>query len=285
MGTIMAKTDNGKLSKLLTAKEAAQMIGIPFNTLTYWRKEGKSPAYMKDGDRVYYKKSVVQEWIAEHSELVSTKQAAQMMGIAPFTLREFVRKNRKEYEVIKWGKDFYFRKSDIEAQAEKRSRLLTAQETADMMGISLTTLNAHRREHKDAPERAEGNNYVKASVEEWVQKRSELLNTREAAEAMGITHQTLKGKLKNRNDLPEHIKENGRIYFAKADIEKWVEERSKLLTVKQAAQVMGISSSHLNKCVRHENIIASEYVVLGGKGYITKTAVKKWIRERHKCST
>ena len=49
--------------KLLTNKEAAELLGLKPNTLDIWRIQGKGPAYRKVGRLVRYSESDVISWI------------------------------------------------------------------------------------------------------------------------------------------------------------------------------------------------------------------------------
>ncbi len=61
--------------ELLTSAETAALLSIKTNTLEIWRHKGKSPPFIKMGDKpqapVRYVRSAVMEWLAQRS-FVST---------------------------------------------------------------------------------------------------------------------------------------------------------------------------------------------------------------------
>lgn len=61
------KTQNaseGPAKKLLAPKDVEREFGIHQKTLAYWRLEGIGPAYTSFGRRVFYERSVLEEYIA-----------------------------------------------------------------------------------------------------------------------------------------------------------------------------------------------------------------------------
>lgn len=52
------------VKKLLAPKDVEREFGIPQKTLSYWRMEGVGPAYTNFGRRVFYERSVLEEYIA-----------------------------------------------------------------------------------------------------------------------------------------------------------------------------------------------------------------------------
>jgi hypothetical protein len=54
---------------------AASYLGIAVKTLAIWRSRGFGPPFCKLSGRVFYFKAVVDHWVAERSDLVSSSQA------------------------------------------------------------------------------------------------------------------------------------------------------------------------------------------------------------------
>lgn len=50
---------------LMPEQVADDYLGIPIRTLDYWRYVGKGPRFFKAGKYVRYRRSAVEEWIAE----------------------------------------------------------------------------------------------------------------------------------------------------------------------------------------------------------------------------
>lgn len=46
---------------------AAPMIGVEPQTLKLWRRKGIGPRYVKFGNRVRYRVSDIEAWLAEHT--------------------------------------------------------------------------------------------------------------------------------------------------------------------------------------------------------------------------
>lgn len=57
------------MEKLLTTKEAAQILGLSAGTLEVWRCIGKGPRYFKVGRRVGYKQHDLEKYIESCSIL------------------------------------------------------------------------------------------------------------------------------------------------------------------------------------------------------------------------
>jgi hypothetical protein len=50
-------------------------LGMAVKTLAIWRSRGIGPPFCKLSGRIFYFKSVVDHWVAERSDLVSSAQA------------------------------------------------------------------------------------------------------------------------------------------------------------------------------------------------------------------
>ena len=51
--------------RTLTTEQVAEILQLSPVTLRRWRQDGKGPAFEKDGAKVWYLRSVVEEWIEE----------------------------------------------------------------------------------------------------------------------------------------------------------------------------------------------------------------------------
>lgn len=56
----------------LTTHQVSEILGVTKTTLYMWRRAGKGPAFVKDGDdensRIYYPYQDLQAWIADHTD-------------------------------------------------------------------------------------------------------------------------------------------------------------------------------------------------------------------------
>jgi hypothetical protein len=50
--------------RLLTVRETADLLRVVPLTLARWRKKAEGPDYSRVGQRILYRKSVVEAWIA-----------------------------------------------------------------------------------------------------------------------------------------------------------------------------------------------------------------------------
>lgn len=57
-------TSDGPVRKLLAPKDVEREFGLHQKTLAYWRAEGIGPAYTTCGKRIFYERSVLDEFIA-----------------------------------------------------------------------------------------------------------------------------------------------------------------------------------------------------------------------------
>jgi excisionase family DNA binding protein len=64
---------------LLTAKEAAALLGISHRTLAAMRLKGSGPTYVKVGWLVRYPKSKLEEWLLSHQR-ISTSPTGAIAG-------------------------------------------------------------------------------------------------------------------------------------------------------------------------------------------------------------
>ena len=53
----MSEDDVMTEERFLNGREAADMIGVHWGTLSAWRKSGRGPAYTRFGNRIRYKMS------------------------------------------------------------------------------------------------------------------------------------------------------------------------------------------------------------------------------------
>lgn len=56
------------VSDFLTARQAAQAIGVHVRTLKYWKATGYGPDHFYIGKRLFYRRSDVIEWLQQISE-------------------------------------------------------------------------------------------------------------------------------------------------------------------------------------------------------------------------
>jgi excisionase family DNA binding protein len=54
----------GRMERMATARDLAEVLGVPEHTLAQWRSQGKGPIYAKVGRHVRYDWSDVKRWIA-----------------------------------------------------------------------------------------------------------------------------------------------------------------------------------------------------------------------------
>jgi hypothetical protein len=59
----------------MAPRSAANYLGLAVKTLAIWRSRGIGPPFCKLSGRVFYFKAVVDNWVAERSDLVSSTQA------------------------------------------------------------------------------------------------------------------------------------------------------------------------------------------------------------------
>lgn len=62
-----------KMTKLLTPKEAAELLGYAPATLAMWRYTGDGPEYVKSGKNVRYTPESLERWITAHTIHTSNK--------------------------------------------------------------------------------------------------------------------------------------------------------------------------------------------------------------------
>ena len=60
----MQSTPESQVKKLLAPKDVEREFGIHQKTLAYWRQESVGPAYTSFGRRVFYERTVLEEYIA-----------------------------------------------------------------------------------------------------------------------------------------------------------------------------------------------------------------------------
>jgi excisionase family DNA binding protein len=55
-------------TKLLTPREAAELLGVPGSTLAHWRSERRGPPYIKlEGRLVRYRTADLEDYLARHA--------------------------------------------------------------------------------------------------------------------------------------------------------------------------------------------------------------------------
>ena len=53
---------------LISAPELAEYLNVHVKTLRTWRRQGKGPAFLRIGGRVFYSKPVVTAWLETASK-------------------------------------------------------------------------------------------------------------------------------------------------------------------------------------------------------------------------
>jgi excisionase family DNA binding protein len=53
---------------LMTERETAEMLGVPYQLLRKWRLRGLAPAHIKVGRTILYEREALEEWIAKRRE-------------------------------------------------------------------------------------------------------------------------------------------------------------------------------------------------------------------------
>lgn len=59
----------------MRAKDAAVYTGFSEGTLANWRVTGEGPAFIKRGNRVFYLKTILDDWLMMAGPCISTAQA------------------------------------------------------------------------------------------------------------------------------------------------------------------------------------------------------------------
>jgi predicted DNA-binding transcriptional regulator AlpA len=59
--------------RLLTKAEVAERLRLPLKTVDFWRAQGKGPKGRRIGNRVLYRASDLERWIADQWEDVPRK--------------------------------------------------------------------------------------------------------------------------------------------------------------------------------------------------------------------
>lgn len=74
---MMGQNDAAETLGMITATEAAVMIGVSSATMAGWRKTGRGPAWYRMGNRPVYRRQEVERWIA--SERNTTRDARPLI--------------------------------------------------------------------------------------------------------------------------------------------------------------------------------------------------------------
>ncbi len=53
----------------MTTKQAAEFLNVSVGTLERWRKENRSPPYIKTGRYIRYGENELQDWLRQHRQL------------------------------------------------------------------------------------------------------------------------------------------------------------------------------------------------------------------------
>ena len=66
----------------MRTKDAASYTGFSEGTLANWRVDGRGPAFVKRGNRIFYLKSILDEWLLGSGLTNTTAQARLTSRIA-----------------------------------------------------------------------------------------------------------------------------------------------------------------------------------------------------------
>jgi|32_taG_2_1085360.scaffolds.fasta_scaffold01098_2 predicted DNA-binding transcriptional regulator AlpA len=72
----------GSSEPLLTVDEAAAIVGLSPFTLDGYRAQGRGPEHRSVDGRVAYRRSDLEAWIAETDGLLTTAEAAKLVGFS-----------------------------------------------------------------------------------------------------------------------------------------------------------------------------------------------------------
>lgn len=65
---------------LLSAKEAATLLGLSPQTLAVWRLRGAGPAFCKLGSRCLYAPDEIERWVSERRRTSTSDKGAEGSG-------------------------------------------------------------------------------------------------------------------------------------------------------------------------------------------------------------
>src|SRR5437879_5411849 len=82
---------------LLSPEELAQNLGLSPATLADWRTQGKGPAYLKTGRRIWYPKDHVEKWMKAQVREVNydTEESRRNMALPLQAGRQGVQRNNR----------------------------------------------------------------------------------------------------------------------------------------------------------------------------------------------
>jgi predicted site-specific integrase-resolvase len=103
------------MKRAVNTAEAAKITGISYDTLTYWRFQGKGPRFLKMGGLVRYRLEDLEAFML--SRTMNTREAAEFTGICENTLKHW-RIHGKGPRCIKFGGLVRYRPEDLEAFME-----------------------------------------------------------------------------------------------------------------------------------------------------------------------
>src|SRR5438105_619220 len=84
-------------SSLLSPEELAQNLGLSPATLADWRSQGRGPAYLKAGRRIWYPKVHVERWIQSqiHETTNVTEKSQRDLALPLQTERQGIQRNNR----------------------------------------------------------------------------------------------------------------------------------------------------------------------------------------------
>jgi predicted site-specific integrase-resolvase len=57
-----------------TTQEVCQKFGVTEGRLYCWRKRGRGPAWYKKGNRIYYSRHAIDEWLRKRRVVISERK-------------------------------------------------------------------------------------------------------------------------------------------------------------------------------------------------------------------
>ena len=70
------------LANLLTEEQVSAELRISIQTLRRWAVQGRGPLRTKVGQRVYYRVSVLRDWLAAQQECPPRRRSRRLVGVA-----------------------------------------------------------------------------------------------------------------------------------------------------------------------------------------------------------
>jgi excisionase family DNA binding protein len=168
----------------ISTREAAGLLGVAVLTVRAWTAEGR---FIRIGP-LWLSRRQVMEWVQDR---ITTKEAAALLGISVPSVQKWVRAGKiaPVDQGSANGKLWYFsRKALTEWQQARQEDRTSVQETAELLGVTVTTLFKWMRLGNITPVERRGANgqfcyFSKSEITQW---RAARMTVKEAREALGI---------------------------------------------------------------------------------------------------